>query len=72
MKKINIKIEGMMCEGCENRVQKALSNISGIENVNANHKTKNVEITTNDTVNGKEIIETIEDLGYEILEKESI
>ena len=30
MKELKIKINGMVCEGCENRVKIALSEINGI------------------------------------------
>ena len=39
MKELKIKIEGMVCGGCENRVKTALSEISGVESVDANHNT---------------------------------
>ena len=37
MKKTVIKVNGMVCNGCENRVQNALKTIDGIEEVVANH-----------------------------------
>ena len=37
MKETIIKVEGMVCNGCENRVQNALKNIEGVENVVADH-----------------------------------
>ena len=33
MKEINIKVKGMMCEGCENRIKNAVSTINGVESV---------------------------------------
>ncbi len=69
MDKIKIKIKGMMCEGCENRVQNALKEIKGVENVEADHKTGMVMITGKN-IEYKEIKETLEDLEYEILEEE--
>ena len=39
MKELEIKVKGMVCEGCENRVKNALSTIDGVDNVEANHKT---------------------------------
>lgn len=33
MKELRLKINGMMCGGCENRVKNALSEIDGVENV---------------------------------------
>ena len=31
MKEINLKVEGMMCTGCENRIQNAVKNMNGIK-----------------------------------------
>ena len=32
MKEINLKVEGMMCTGCENRIQNAVKNMNGSDN----------------------------------------
>ena len=68
--KIEIKISGMSCTGCENRVENVLKNIENVESVNANYNTGIVEIGTNDIKNLdiNVIKETLEDLGYDILE----
>ena len=73
MKKINkieIRISGMSCTGCENRVENILKNVENVESVNANYNTGIVEIETNDikNLNIDVIKETLEDLGYDILE----
>lgn len=67
MKKIEIKTKGMVCGGCENRVKNAISEIEGIEKVNADHKTGLVEIEAKDEVQVEEIEEKIEDIGFEIV-----
>ena len=68
--KIEIKISGMSCTGCENRVENILKNIENVESVNANYNTGIVEIGTNNIKNLdiNVIKETLEDLGYDILE----
>ena len=68
--KIEIRISGMSCTGCENRVENVLKNIENVESVNANYNTGIVEIGTNDikNLNIDMIKETLEDLGYDILE----
>ena len=68
--KIEIRISGMSCTGCENRVENVLKNIENVESVNANYNTGIVEIETNDikNLNIDVIKETLEDLGYDILE----
>ena len=68
--KIEIRISGMSCTGCENRVENVLKNIENVKSVNANYNTGIVEIEINNIKNlDIDVIkETLEDLGYDILE----
>lgn len=68
--KIEIRISGMSCTGCENRVENILKNIKNVESVNANYNTGIIEIETNNIkdLDIDIIKETLEDLGYDILE----
>lgn len=68
--KIKIRISGMSCTGCENRVENVLKNIENVESVNASYNTGIVEIGTNNIkdLDIDVIKETLEDLGYDILE----
>lgn len=66
MKETIIKVQGMACEGCENRIQNALKNMEGIEKVVANHKEGIVTVTANETLIN-DIKEKIEDLGFIVL-----
>lgn len=68
MKEVVIKVEGMMCSGCENRVQNALKEIEGVENVVANHEEGTVKVTLVSDVDVTVLNETIEDLGFDIKE----
>lgn len=65
MKGINLKVKGMHCEGCENRIKNSLSTIDGVDEVIANHIDGTVLIKTNKEVDLEEIKEKIEDLGFE-------
>ncbi len=65
---INLNVEGMMCSGCENRVQNSLKTIEGVTNVVASHTNKKVTVTTNGNVEKSVLKEAIEDLGYEVKE----
>ena len=65
MKELEIKVKGMMCNGCENRVQNALKTIEGVKEVVANHATGIVKVTANEEVSENSIKEKIEDIGYE-------
>ena len=49
MKEIKLNVEGMVCTGCENRVKNVLSDIEGIEKVEANHENGTVYIETKRT-----------------------
>lgn len=70
MKEIKIKVKGMVCEGCENRVKNALSTIDGIEKVEANHKTGDVIVFSNKEIEKEVIEEKIDDLGFEVIRGE--
>ena len=65
MKEINLKVKGMHCEGCENRIKNSLSTIEGVDEVIANHVDGTVLVKTNKEVDLEEIKERIEDLGFE-------
>lgn len=66
MKEIILNVEGMACEGCENRIQNSLKNIEGIEKVVANHKEKIVTIV-GENVDIDKVKERIEDIGFKVL-----
>ncbi len=68
MKETIIKVEGMVCGGCENRVKNALKTIDGIENVLADHISGTVTITSTDEVTENVMKEKIEDIGFEVKE----
>lgn len=70
MKEINLKVNGMVCNGCENRVKNALKNIEGVENVIANHESGMVTVTLKEEIDANIIIKTIENLDYEIIKKD--
>ena len=69
MKELELKIEGMMCEGCENRVKNALKTISGVESVEANHTTGLVKVSANEDVEQELLEEKLEDIGYEVVKE---
>ena len=69
MKELKLKINGMVCGGCENRVKTALLEINGVESVDANHNTGIVTIKAENDLEIAQIKERIIDLGYEIIEE---
>ena len=66
MKETIIKVKGMVCGGCENRVKNALSQIEGVENVEANFETGNVRVNSDENVTKEEIENTITHIGFEV------
>ena len=66
MANIEFKVNGMMCEGCENRVKNAIQEIEGVIDVKADHKVGIVEIITEKDIDKNMVKEAIEDIGYEV------
>ena len=69
MKEMNIKVEGMMCAGCENRVQNAVKLLAGVEEVTANHENGTVNVVADENITVERVKEAIEDLGFDIVEE---
>lgn len=69
MEKIVLKINGMKCTGCSQRVERALKNTDGIEDANVNLETREAKITYNKyEISYNQICETIVDTGFEVEE----
>lgn len=66
MADITLNVEGMMCEGCENRVKNVIKEIDGVIDVKADHKVGIVEIITEKDIDENTVKEAIEDIGYEV------
>lgn len=69
MKEMIIKVNGMMCTGCENRVQNAVKLLTGVEDVVANHENGTVKVISTEIVTIESVKEAIEDLGFDIVEE---
>ena len=65
-KKKIITIEGMHCNKCAEKIEKALEELSDVENVKIDLKKKIAEIFYDNEVDSLLIQKTIEDLGYTI------
>lgn len=65
MKKV-ISIEGMRCGHCTSNVDKALRGISGVSDVNVDLEGKCAVIEAADTVTDEQIMQAIDDLGFEV------
>ena len=64
MKEYVLKVEGMHCEGCEARIEKALQKMEKVEAVKANHQTKEVRVKTEEKELEK-VLEKLSDLGFQ-------
>lgn len=62
-----ITVQGMMCEHCENAVQKALLTIDGITDVKADHVSGKVTYVFTKPVDENEIAAKIEEAGYTLV-----
>ncbi len=67
MQEIKIKVEGMVCSGCENRIKNALQTIEGVEEVDANHNTGVVTIKTNQENIESYVKNKIEEIGFTVI-----
>lgn len=69
MKETKIKVNGMVCGGCENRVKNVLSTIDGVESVEADYKTGIVIVKSNEETSREILEEKIEDIGFETVKE---
>ncbi len=70
MKNIVIKVEGMKCSGCENRIEKSLLNLEGIKKVSANYENGTVMVELSEHINSNMIKERLEILGFSVIGEE--
>ena len=65
MKEIKLKIEGMHCAGCSNRLEKILNNVDGIESAKVSLEEKSADIKYNEEeVELNTILQEIDDAGF--------
>ena len=68
MKEVIVMVQGMMCEGCETRIQNAQKKQKEVQEVKADHTTGKVVVTLQEDLDEKIIREKIENLGFEVKE----
>lgn len=68
MPDVTLTIDGMHCDGCENRVETGLTRLEGVRSAEADHEAGTAEVTL---VAGREdtdaLEETVDELGYEVV-----
>lgn len=62
-----IKISGMMCAHCEQRVHAALSAIKSVQYATAKSDTGIAQVELSEEVPDTVLTEAIEDLGFEVI-----
>ena len=69
MKKISLKIEGMHCEGCSNRLTKVLKNLDGVNDAKVSLEDKRPDIQYDESpISLDEIKHAIVDAGFEAID----
>lgn len=65
--KTTIKVEGMTCGHCEKAVNGALKDIEGVQTVNVDLASGDVEVTYETPATIEQMEEAIEDQGYDVV-----
>lgn len=62
-----ITIEGMMCEHCKMKVERALSELNGVSKVKVNLKNKTATIYSTKSISNDDIKKVISKLDYKVV-----
>lgn len=62
-----ITIEGMMCEHCKMKVERALSELNGVFKVKVNLKNKTATIYSTKSISNDDIKNSISKLDYKVI-----
>lgn len=62
-----ITIEGMMCEHCKMKVERALSELNGVSKVKVNLKNKTATIYSTKSISNDDIKNSISKLDYKVI-----
>lgn len=67
MKKFKLTIQGMHCSSCANNIERSLSKVSGVKEVNVSLLTKKGIILTEDSVAEEELKKAVARTGYSVV-----
>lgn len=67
MKKITMKIDGMMCGMCESHVNDAVRNAFKVKKVSSSHRKGETVILSENEINEVELRTAVEKTGYKVL-----
>ncbi|MFB6283075.1 MAG: heavy metal-associated domain-containing protein [Halobacteria archaeon] len=68
MDRKSVFVTGMSCSGCEERVENALMNLSGVNRVDANCDAGTVDVVVEEDVDEGDLYTMIEQAGYDVSE----
>jgi len=73
MEKVELKIKGMHCVSCENRIKEAVSSLKGVKDAKIDYASEKATIEfDNAKTDVKNIMKIIKNAGYEVeMKKES-
>jgi copper chaperone len=63
-----LRVDGMACTGCEATIKREISDISDVEEIDADYETGMVELTSTSAATGGYVEQAVNDLGYEVTE----
>ena len=61
-----LPVQGMTCASCVSHVQKALSKVDGVQDVNVNLATEKANLWFDSEVSLKTLVETVRETGYDV------
>ncbi len=65
MKKVKFDIQGMTCSSCSSHVEKAVNKLNGVQNVNVNLLSNNMNVTYDENIlDNEKIIQAVVNAGY--------
>ncbi len=67
MKKITMKIDGMMCGMCESHVNDAVRNAFKVKKVSSSHRKGETVVLSENEINEEELRTAVEKTGYKVL-----
>jgi copper chaperone CopZ len=71
--KVLLRVRGMTCTGCEERIGKVLSRLDGVYETSADHRSGEVRINfAPELVAPQTLTERIEQAGYQVTSREEV
>ncbi|MBR4341103.1 MAG: heavy-metal-associated domain-containing protein [Lachnospiraceae bacterium] len=68
MKKITVRIDGMMCGMCESHINDAIRSNLNVKKLKTSHVTGKSEFMTNDVISDERLSNIITKTGYKVLD----